>query len=125
MILDGILLQFKFVKHISTVQTHEQHGRRTRLNKTVFLWAEQMSRMRCKKWNYKCKKQAEGISFELHNMNFNLVSCICKLEIKRALMAKYNQNWKRDLNRLEGSQNYGGNKLRTYRIFKVTEQSSI
>ena len=69
-------------------------------------------------WNYKCKQKAESIGMELHNMNFNIVSCM--LEIKKALMTKYNDNWRRNLNRMEGTRNRGGNKLRTYRTFKVS-----
>jgi hypothetical protein len=92
-----------------------------RVNKKVMEWACVKGKRACKNWPYRVKNQ-----FTLHGLNDICDICmpVSKSVIEHSLLPSiFNScttRWKADIDRVTGKSGKGGNKLRTYRLFKNT-----
>ena len=90
-----------------------------RLNKRIALWANQKASSSCRNWFYSVKSKFSDMGLQEltnneENINkFNFVKCV-----KQCTMADFKEGWITSINRIDGINGRGRNKLRTYRLFK-------
>ena len=89
-----------------------------RLNKRVFKWAKDQPPHLCT-WFKRARSIFSSIDVDFCNeVNIeNVRSVISNVDAK--LKTMYIEEWKNDLNKVEGINGTGRNKLRTYRLFKA------
>ena len=92
-----------------------------RLNKIIYKWAESNARSSCKNSNYRLHKQfsKSGLDYVFNLVNVRDISkpfLIQQVQYTARIIVL--DKWHQDLERQTARNGTGGNKLRTYRIFK-------
>lgn len=90
-----------------------------RVNKKIFNWTLNKGSSRCKNWSFIVTEKLKSVGLDRYlNLPFS-----CKQflkDVSDVLMQNHVQNWKTDLERVTAVNGTGGNKLRTYKLFKST-----
>ena len=89
-----------------------------RLNKRIFKWCNAKSSRSCRNWNFRVKEQ-----FNVYGLS---QFCNITIQIPRSfpsnlsdkMMHKFTEDWSSTLNTETSRRGNGGNKLRTYKLFK-------
>lgn len=90
-----------------------------RLNKRIALWANLKATSSCKTWFFNVKYKFEELQLQTcYDINYQICKSKFVEEVKQSTMSKFKSIWNTALNRIEGVNGRGRNKLRTYRFFK-------
>ena len=113
-----------FARQLHTVSSYWirlNHMSVSRFNKQIFNYCYNSSGPRCKNWAYRVKNNFSIIDCNnITNMDNVLVKQQMINNVNSAYIDRYKLNWFNTVN-LEHSRNStGGNKLRTYKLFKDT-----
>ena len=97
-----------------------------RINKRSVLWAKSKSSTSCRNWPYRVQRQFLSFGLEeLCNMNVPMSKSVILMSLLPVVLNNFIRHWKEDLNRVSGKTGIGGNKLRTYRLFKHDFETEI
>ena len=87
----------------------------SRINYTVFEWCERNGNQLCKNWNFQINTMLKDADISLDNTpNLGVI----KDQVAVFLFSKFKTSWLAEINRQDARNGNGGNKLRTYRLFK-------
>ena len=87
-----------------------------RVNRRVFNWAVNTTRTRAKGWPGRVNKMMVGLG--ITNRDVMGYGHDFIMAVKDASFIKFLETWNAELNRVHAKKGPGGNKLRTYRLFK-------
>jgi len=92
-----------------------------RMNKKKFEWSCRKGNRRCKNWAFTVQDKfiAVGLT-EYLQLPFSKVKL--KEDMSNIILNDHIAQWTRDIERIEGVNGSGRNKLRSYRLFKTTYQ---
>ena len=111
-----------FARQITTVSTYWirlNHMPITRFNKQVFTYCYNLNGSRCKNWSYRVKNNFSSIECNaITNMDTVLVKQNMLNSANIAYINKYKNDWFNIVNLDHSRNSTGGNKLRTYKLFK-------
>ena len=104
---------------VSNYWVRLSHMSNTSFNKRIFLFCLNSNRPGCKNWCFRvlnnyCKIGCNNIS------NVNVPICKHRFlnNVKQASITHFISDWNTTINSANGTSNRGGNKLRTYKLFK-------
>ena len=90
-----------------------------RLNKRIFRWCNDKSSRSCKNWIYRAKDQFNEFGLSQFCHISNPVPKSFPNNISDKMMEKFEADWSIMLNTDSSRRGNGGNKLRTYKLFKT------
>lgn len=90
-----------------------------RLNKRIFSWGNDKSSRFCKNWIYRAKEQFNELDLSQFCDISNPISKSFSNSISNKMMEKFEVDWSNMLNTDSSRRGNGGNKLRTYKLFKT------
>lgn len=97
-----------------------------RINKRIFLYANQKCNNRCKNWPFRIRKHLNNINCSTFNNVEHVINKRKMVEqVRNSMKCVFLNKWFQSVSRDQGVSGRGGNKLRKYRLFKVqfeTEQ---
>ena len=93
-----------------------------RLNKHIFRWGNDTSSRACKNWIYKAKGQCNELGLSQFCDISNPILKSFPNSISDKMMEKFEADWSSMLNTVLSRWGNGGNKLRTYKLFKTEFQ---
>ena len=95
------------------------HMSNTNLNKRIFLYCLNVNRPGCKNWCFRVLNNYSKIGcYNNANINSHISKTTFLNAVKHASMSHFISDWKTTINSVTGRSNVGGNKLRTYKLFK-------
>ncbi|MCG7891260.1 MAG: reverse transcriptase family protein, partial [Candidatus Thiodiazotropha endolucinida] len=97
----------------------------SRVNKRIALWASSLANRSCKNWFYHVYNMLRNCDMQQFcDINNAIPRTIAEILIKK-LQENHNIKWLESLNSASGPARQGGNKLRTYRLFKNTFEAEM
>ena len=95
----------------------------SRLNKRIFLWSKAKANSSCKNWYFKVREQLTNLGGNIFTTGTFICSKTSFLQqVLEKLEQKYHTEWLNTIQNTTGNRGRGGNKLRTYRLFKSNFQ---
>ena len=92
----------------------------SQIGKKVFKWCKSLSTQKKKNWYFRCENYIRNLGF---NQLLNLESGIRMQDVKedfiKQQLIRREEMWISDVNSERGQTKQGGNKLRTYKLFKL------
>lgn len=89
-----------------------------RVNKRIFKWCDGKSNRACKNWGFKVKEQFKEYGLTQFCDISNHIPRSFPKSFSDKMMDKFRTDWSSTLNNDTSRRGKGGNKLRTYRLFK-------
>jgi hypothetical protein len=90
-----------------------------RINQKIFDWARRSASSRCKNQYFRICKMFRSIEININDVHVFSAKRIVEM-VENKLRSVELDKWKQSLNRNDTNRNTGGNKLRTYSLFKDT-----
>ena len=95
-----------------------------RINKRIYVWSESMSCKRVSNWNFKVTDMLNTL--EMHrfvdpNTHINISTKLFQIKCTKF----FTDQWNKVVNKESAKRGIGGNKLRTYKLFKQRYETEL